>query len=230
MTHTVPCSGRLWTIALCTRFVVICSSSACEPMVGLTSPEVSIVSAAFFREGEQRLGGFLRDEGEVDVLSRERPPVGAAEQEQRFGEVDRAGVDGVEALDELAVVAVRIVAGHVEERLRDRQRGAQLVGGVGGEALLLGDVCLEPREHGVEGVGELAELVVAAPSRIRWESDPVAAVRVASVMRVSGASIRPARSHPPSRPNTSRNASTMAAGRRSRSGGRSGWDGNHGRP
>jgi hypothetical protein len=48
-------------------------------------------------------------------------------------------------------------------------------------------------------------------SRIRWESDPVAAMRVASVMRVRGASIRPARSHPPRRPNTSKNASTMAA-------------------
>ena len=55
-----------------------------------------------------------------------------------------------------------IVAGHLEKRLRDRQRGAQLVGGVGGESLLLGDVRFEPREHGVEGVGELAELVVAA--------------------------------------------------------------------
>ena len=94
-----------------------------------------------------------RDEGAL---------VGAAEQEQCFGEVDRAGVDGVEAIDELAVVAVRIVAGHLEQRLRDRQRGAQLVGGVGGESLLFGDLCLEPREHGVEGVGELAELVVAA--------------------------------------------------------------------
>ena len=48
-------------------------------------------------------------------------------------------------------------------------------------------------------------------SRIRWESDPVAAMRVASVMRVRGASIRPASSHPPTRPNTSRNASTAAA-------------------
>ena len=48
-------------------------------------------------------------------------------------------------------------------------------------------------------------------SRIRWESDPFVAMRVASVMRVSGASIRPARIHPPTRPNTSRNASTMAA-------------------
>ena len=88
--------------------------------------------------------------------------------EQRLGEVDRPGVDGVEAVDELAVVAARIVAGHVEQRLRDRQRGAQLVGGVGREPLLLGDVRLEPREHGVEGVGELAELVVAA-----LQPDPV---------------------------------------------------------
>ena len=106
--------------------------------------------------------GFFRDEGQVDVFSGEGPLVGAAEQEQCFGEVDRSGVDGVEAVDELAGVAVRIVAGHVEQRLRDRQRGAQFVGGVGGEPLLFGDVCFEPREHGVEGVGELAELVSAA--------------------------------------------------------------------
>ncbi len=118
--------------------------------------------AALLCEGEERFGGFFRDEGQVDVLSGEGPLVGAAEQEQRFGEVDRSGVDGVEAVDELAVVAVRIVAGDVEKRLRDRQRGAQLVGGVGGESLLFGDVRFEPREHGVEGVGELAELVAAA--------------------------------------------------------------------
>jgi hypothetical protein len=48
-------------------------------------------------------------------------------------------------------------------------------------------------------------------SRIRWESDPFAAMRVASVMRVKGASIRPARSHPPARPNTSRKANAVAA-------------------
>src|SRR5262249_443848 len=48
---------------------------------------------------------------------------------------------------------------------------------------------------------------------IRWASDPLAAMRVASVMRDRGASIRPARIHPPSRPNTSRNASTMVAAR-----------------
>ena len=131
-------------------------------MVGVMSPEVSIVSAALLCEGEERFGGFLGDEGQVDVFSGEGPLVGAAEQEQCFGEVDRSGVDGVEAVDELAVVAVRIVAGDVEQCLRDRQRGAQLVGGIGCESLLFGDVCFEPREHGVEGVGELAELVSAA--------------------------------------------------------------------
>ena len=121
-----------------------------------------MVIAALLCEGEERLGGFFGDEGQVDGLAGEGPLVGAAEHEQRFGEVDRSGVDEVEAVDELAVVAVRIVAGDLEQRLRDRQRGAQLVGGVGCEALLFGDLCLEPREHGVEGVGELAELVVAA--------------------------------------------------------------------
>ena len=50
----------------------------------------------------------------------------------------------------------------LEEGLRDRQRRTQLVGGVGREPLLLGDLGLEPREHRVEAVGELAELVLAA--------------------------------------------------------------------
>ena len=68
----------------------------------------------------------------------------------------------MQAFDELAGVAARIVAGDVEQRLRDRQWGTQLVGGVGGESLLLGDLGLELREHRVEGVRELAELVLAA--------------------------------------------------------------------
>ena len=116
----------------------------------------------FFSERQERLGGFFRHEGEVDVLRGEGPSVGAAEQEQCFGEVDRSGVDGVEAVDELVVVSVRIFAGDVEQCLRDRQRGAQFVGGVGCESLLFADVCFESGEHGVEGVGEFAELVAAA--------------------------------------------------------------------
>ena len=92
----------------------------------------------------------------------EGPLVGAAEQEQCLGEVDRSGVDGAEAVEELAGVAVGVVAGRVEECLRDRERSPQFVGGVGGESLLFGDMGFELREHGVEGVGELAELVVPA--------------------------------------------------------------------
>jgi hypothetical protein len=42
----------------------------------------------------------------------------------------------VEAVDEFAVVAVLIVAGDVEKRLRNRQWGAQFVGGIGCESLL----------------------------------------------------------------------------------------------
>jgi hypothetical protein len=56
----------------------------------------------------------------------------------------------------------RTVAGDVEKCLRDRERGAQFVGGVGCESLLFAYVGFEAREHGVEGVGEFAELVVAA--------------------------------------------------------------------
>ena len=117
----------------------------------------------FSAKGKQRFGGFLRDEGQVDVFPGEGPLVGAAEHEQGFGEVDRPGVDDVEAFDEFAVVAVRILAGHVEKGLRDGQRGAQFVRGVGRESLLFGDVCFEAREHGIEGVGEFAELVVDGP-------------------------------------------------------------------
>jgi hypothetical protein len=114
-----------------------------------------------FCEGEERFGGFFRYERQVDVLSGERPLAGPAEQEQRFGEVDRSGVDGAEALVELAAVAVRIVAGDVEKCLRDRQRCTQLVGGVGREPPLPGDMRLQPREHAVEGVGEFMELIAA---------------------------------------------------------------------
>ena len=85
-----------------------------------------------------------------------------AQQEERFGEVDRSGVDGVQPVDELAGLGVWILARDVEKCLRDRERCAQLVRGVRSESLLLADVCFEPREHGVEAVGEVPELVSTA--------------------------------------------------------------------
>src|SRR5581483_7862659 len=95
--------------------------------------------------------------------------LGVAEQEQRLGEVDGSTVDVVQALDELGGVAVGILAGNVEQRLRDRERCAQFMGGVRSESPLLGrdsrlfgDVCFELGEHRVEGIGKLAKLVVTA--------------------------------------------------------------------
>ena len=67
----------------------------------------------------------------------------------------------MKAVHELAGIAVAIVACNIEKCLRDRKWGAQLMGGICRESLLLGDMGLEPREHGVEGVGELAELIAA---------------------------------------------------------------------
>ena len=94
--------------------------------------------AAVFCEGEEHFGSFLRNEGKVDLFSGEGPLVGAAEQEQCFGELDGSGVDRVEAVEEFAGIPVPIVADHVEKCLCDRQRRAQFVGSVGCESLLFG--------------------------------------------------------------------------------------------
>src|SRR5215218_6493782 len=110
VTHTVPCAERLWTMALCRRFVAICSRRAGEPMVGVMSPEDSMVRPRFSarRRSVSVASSAIRDR------SGEGPLVGAAEQQQCFSEVDRSGVHGVEAVDKFAGVAVRIVAGDVE--------------------------------------------------------------------------------------------------------------------
>ena len=70
-------------------------------------------------------------------------------------------VAGVAVRVAVRIVALRIVARHVEQRSCDRQWRAQFVRGVGGESPL-GDVRFEPREHCVEGIGELTILISAA--------------------------------------------------------------------
>ena len=155
-------------MAFWTRFVTIRSRSAAEPTVCVVFAGDVERDPALFGEVKQRFGGFFGDEGEVDGLAGEAPAVGAAEQQKCLGEVDRPRVDSVEAFDEVALVARGVVAGDVEECLRDGQRGAQFVGGVGGESLLFGDVGFELFEHGVEHVGEFAEFVVGS-----FHADPV---------------------------------------------------------
>ena len=74
LTCTVPCSGRLWTIALCRRFVVICSKRVWEPTVGVMSPEVSMVTPRFSARGRSvsvASSAMVRDKS--TVFSGERP-------------------------------------------------------------------------------------------------------------------------------------------------------------
>jgi len=127
---------------------------------------------------------------------------------------DRSCVDGVQAVDEFASVTVAMFAGDVEKRLSDRERRAQFVGGVGCESLLFGDVCFEAarawcrrrrRVRGTRRCGPRAGFggrVIRSQRgvwRLGCESGGRACVRRGS--------------HPPSRPNTSRNVITTAAGR-----------------
>ena len=177
----------------------------------LVSPEVSMVMPRLFCEGEERFGGFFGDQGQVDAFWREGAPIGAAEQEQRLRDVDRPGVDRVEPVDELAVSP--------SGSLRATSRRVWVIAsGVRSswEAFAANLCCSATCASSCASMASKASASsrnssLRPGSRIRWESDPVAAMRVASVIRPKGASIRPARSHPPTRPNTTRNAPEMAA-------------------
>jgi hypothetical protein len=60
---------------------------------------------------------------------------------------------------QLGDVGVRVGEGHVDLGAQHRQRGPQLVAGVGDEAALRVEGRLEAFEHRVEGVGQLGDLV-----------------------------------------------------------------------
>ena len=55
-----------------------------------------------------------------------------------------------------------IVSSDLQKCLRDRERRAQFVGRIGREPLLFRHMCFELGQHGVEGICQLAELVVTA--------------------------------------------------------------------
>ena len=211
---TVPPAGRLWTIAFSTRFVTTRDRSAGDqrssPLAGDLDRDPAVLG-----EREQPLGHLLDEQREVDGLMREGSLVGAAEHEQRFGEVDRSALTAWRRARSSSVTAVLratsssvcvIASGCAARGRRCR------------EPTLLGDVGFELREHGVEGVRQLAELVVGPSRSIRCDSEPFAARRVASVIRLSGASMRPARNHPPSSPKARRNSRPRRPRARSRSG------------
>ena len=206
VTNTVPCSGRLWTIALCTRFVVICSRSACEPMVGVTSPEVSMVRPRFSARGRSVsvASSAIRDRSTSPRakdrwsarLSRSSASVRSiarvltAWRRSTSSPLSRFG--SLRATSRSVCVTASGVRSSWEALAANRCCSA---------------TCASSRASMLSKASESSRNSSLRPSSwIRWESDPVAAMRAAFVMRVSGASIWPARSHPPRRPNTSRNA------------------------
>jgi hypothetical protein len=91
---------------------------------------------------------------------------------------------------------VRVIQGHIQQGTLDRQRRAQLVGGVGGEAALALKGGFQPVEHRVEGHRQLPQLITGPPRAIRPCRLASDRLRAVAVMRRSGRSARPATYQP----------------------------------
>ena len=211
-TVTVPPAGRLCTMAFWTRFVTIRSRSSAEPLVRAAPPETSSVIRRFSARGSSVSAASSATRERSTTLAGEGAAVATAEQQEGLGEVDRPLVDGVQAFDEVAGVAAPGRCG--------RRRGAsgRSPAGCAVRGRRWRRTAAAPR-RGIRAVRASSRTrrrvrgtrLCGPPAGSGGTVTPPAATRVASVMRVSGASIRPARSHPPSRPNNSRKASTAAA-------------------
>ena len=70
------------------------------------------------------------------------------------------------------------------------------MGRVGCEPLLFGDVCLQPREEAVDGVGEILELVAGAGVRQALVEVALGDLSGVAVIARSGCRTRPATSQP----------------------------------
>jgi hypothetical protein len=133
--------------------------------------------AVGYRDGDQPLAAVLHvarpdrleHVGHRDVLRVEGQLValGARHQEQIVDQARQALrlVDG--GADSAGELRARGAVARDELELgpEHRQRRAQLVAGVGGEAALALEAVLEPREHLVEGRAETMELVVPTAER-----------------------------------------------------------------
>ena len=209
--HTVPCSGRLWTIALCTRFVVNWSRSACEPIAAAGSPEVSMV--------RPRLSASGRSVSAASSATRDRS-TSSRVKERWSVRLSRSNAS-VRSIARVLTAWRRSTSSPFGPlgSLRATSRSVCVIAsGVRSswEALAANlccaSTCASSRASIVSKASASSRNSSLRPSNwIRCDNDPFAARRVASVMRPSGASIRPARSHPPTRPNTSRNPITRAA-------------------
>ena len=198
-------------MALWRRFVVICSKSACEPMVGVMSPEVSTVTPRFSARG--------RSVSVASSAMRDRSTCSRVK-DRWSARLSRSNAS-VRSIARVLTAWRRSTSSPLSRfgSLRATSRSVCVIAsGVRSswEALAANlccsATCASSRASMASKESASSRNSSCRPCiRIRWESDPFAAMRVASVIRASGASMRPARSHPPSRPNTSRNASAAAA-------------------
>lgn len=211
VTRTVPRSGRLWTIAFCTRFVVSCSRRGWEPRVGVISPPVSTVTPCFSARG--------RSVSAASSATRDRS-TGSRVKDHWWARLSRSRAS-VASIARVFTVwrrsMIRPVSWSGSARARS-SRVFEIASGVRSswEALAAKRCCSETWASSRASIVSKASASsrnssLGPGSWMRWESEPSVASRVASVMRVSGASMRPASSHPPPRPNTSRNVSVTAA-------------------
>ncbi len=112
--------------------------------------------------------GGGRDGGEVDELVVVEAALAAGEREQRFDQTFLLLADREQLLAGVPVgldAGVRIAESELEQRALERERRAQLVGGVGDELSLRLEGGLEPCEQSVDGRAELLELVVGSLER-----------------------------------------------------------------
>jgi hypothetical protein len=207
----VPPPGRLWTIALCTRFVVSCSSSGGEPVVGAASVQVSIVTPCSSASGrrvstassasrDRSTGSRVNDPPSARLSSSSASVRSIARVLTARRRSTRSPVSG-SGSSRATSSSVRVIASGVRsswEALAANRRCSATW--ASSRASMVSKASASSRNSSLR-----------PGSRMRCDSDPLAAVRVAAVMRVSGASMRPARNQPPTRPNTSRNAMTAPA-------------------
>ena len=162
--HEAP--SRLWITAFSTRFHTSCSSSRRSPLTtaGVAlSPTDSPRAAA---RPAARVGRRPRQLGQVHALV-PLHHAGLAARERQQAVDQRLAPQHLLAHDvrgapELVAARVRVGQRHLELGAHHGQRRAQLVRGVRHESPLARERRLEAVEHVVEGLGELAQLVVRA--------------------------------------------------------------------
>ena len=72
--QTEPCSGGLWTMASCRRFIADGNRSACEPIAGVISPGSLTDDAGPSGKRAQRYGGFAGHPRHVGIFAAEGAP------------------------------------------------------------------------------------------------------------------------------------------------------------